>query len=182
MHDVFGQIQLGLERGRHTWLRFLLHRQGREELRGRRRDLREPGAGDRVHALLEGARALDQQVERTLGQPAAAPVGRTEDAFHLVRELDDRFGADHRGEPLDRVERPEQLPDGARLRPAMSERVRDGDEVAVDRVQPLVGFEQEPGDELLQVDVVWHRGLVAARPRTAATSAWISSGVNGLVT
>ena len=138
--------------------------------------------GQRRDPLLDRPHPLEQQVHRAVGQPARRAIGVAQHRLHRVGDVDDRLDADHRRQPLDGVQRAEQL---AHLARASTGRWRRPARRTAGWRSPAPGAprpRREAGEELRRRRSPSSRAsLLGAASSSARTSARIASGENGLV-
>lgn len=142
---------------------------------------------ERSHAKLDRPRPAKKRVDGPLPERAARAIRRPEHGLHLMRDGDDGLDADHRREPLQRVQRTKEIAHGARITLVCAVRSFGHEKLRVRDRKLFVGLGDVRGAELLQVDARSHpappaigsaRGTLSER--SASTSARMTSGANGL--
>jgi hypothetical protein len=148
---------------------------------GARRRRRLVAIGELLHAVLDRANRFEERVGGAEGEAPPRSVGSAEDGLHPVRDGDRRLDADHRREPLDRMQGAKEIANGARVVSAFADERLDLQELDVAEMELLVDLGDVGREKLFEIDALGHAGPRAGGARRETTSWRIASGENGLV-
>ncbi len=137
--------------------------------------------GDLSHAMLDAANGLQKRVHRAQREPPSRPVRRAQNGLHAVGDGDGGLDVDHGRQTLDRVERPEKIPNGPWLRLFVTRRCFDLEELGVRELELLFDLGQVRGEKLFELEPLRQGDARVGAPTRETTSPRISAGEKGLV-